>query len=267
MLEIDEDPLCLVAVPTFRRPHFLPRILACFERLDYRNKKMIIINDDPETRYKYREDTNVEIINIDKQVPLAVKRNLFNSWNYDIIFPLDDDDLFLPNRLKNHVTISKRYPDGDFFRNDCFLFVNSGSINKMDKGSSFTNSSFTRNGYFKSGGYTNFNKSNHDDQSIRKNFATHCKMVIFSEPDMIDFVYQFEGNRYHNSYNEDPIMSESIDKETIGERTLVGDINLEADYENYDNIVSLCNKAIKHGRVPVNIMDKGVRYSEVENEK
>ena len=40
------NPRVLVAVPTYGRPQFLPRIIANFDRLQYDNKKLVIINDE-----------------------------------------------------------------------------------------------------------------------------------------------------------------------------------------------------------------------------
>ena len=240
----------LIAVPTFRRPNFLPRILACFDRLDYQNKKMVIINDDPDTKYFYNENPNVEIINIDKHIPLAIKRNIFASWDFDVMFPLDDDDLFLPNRLKNHITQYEIDNDLDLYRNDACIFT-AGHTLKKQTGSSFTNSSFTRKGYFKSGGYTNYDHSNTDDHSISHNFQYNCKTKIISNLEEVDFLYQFDGQRYHNTHNHEVLMNENMINDTLKERLQSGDITLIPDYDGYDNIVNLCNLAIEKGEIPI----------------
>lgn len=254
------DFKCLIAVPTFRRPHFLPRILACFERLDYDNKKMVIINDDPDTKFIYNDDPRVEVINMDKQLQLSVKRNMFNCWDYDVIFPLDDDDLFLPSRIKNHVKFYLENPFLDLFRNRKNFFVNDRKI-KIDNGGAFTNSSYTRKGFFKSGGYTSFEKSNQDDSSLRQNFKTKCECKITDDDQNIDFIYQFEGGRYHNTNNKSVIMDDDMSNKTINQRKESGEILLKPDYETYDNIIRLCEEALIVGELPIQIINNGTNYS------
>lgn len=246
-----EEPLCLIAIPTFRRPQFLPRILACFDRLDYTNKKMVIINDDPDTRFSYNEDPRVEIINIDKQLQLSVKRNLFNCWNYDIIFPLDDDDLFLPDRLKNH---TKAYIDSDYtidlYRNAACYFVYNNKL-QISKTSSFTNSSYSRLGFFKAGGYTGFDKSNHDDVTLASNFRKNCNCHEIEDQSAIDFVYDFGGSRYRNTFNHNIMMDESLINRTISERKFTGDITISPDYATYDTIIGLCRDTQIEKEIPI----------------
>lgn len=257
------DFKCLIAVPTFRRPHFLPRIIACFERLDYDNKKMVIINDDPDTNYVYNDDPRVEIINIDRQLQLSVKRNMFNCWDYDVIFPLDDDDLFLPSRIKNHVKVYSENPSCDLFRNLAVLNVNNHKIKVTSNTSAFTNSSYTRKGFFKSGGYTAFHQSNYDDQCLRENFKAKCDCKIVNDVQDIDFIYQFEGGRYHNTNNKSIIMANDMINRTINQRKKSGKIVLKPDYETYDNIVELCREALVMKELPIEIINNGTNYSKL----
>lgn len=245
-----DEPLCLVAVPTFRRPQFLPRILACFDRLDYTNKKMVIINDDPDTKFIYNDDPRVEIINIDKQLQLSVKRNIFNCWNYDIIFPLDDDDLFLPDRLKNHVKIYAENPTINLFRNTPCYFVYNNKL-QISQSSSFTNSSYTRQGFFKAGGYTSFDKSNHDDIFLANNFRKSCNCLETADLSAIDFVYDFGGSRYRNTFNHNVMMDADLENRTIGERKIYGKVIISPDYEAYDKIMDLCRDVQTEKEIPI----------------
>lgn len=250
---------CLIGVPTFRRPQFLPRIIACFERLNYDNKKMVIINDDIDTKYYYNGNLNIEIVNIDKHLSLAVKRNMFACWDFDILFPLDDDDLFFPNRLKNHVTQYRQNPLLDLYRNRSCIFTN-GTLMKIGDNSSFTNSSFTRAGYFKSGGYTNFSRSNHDDIMLRSNFLDHCKVKIENNPREIDFLYQFDGGRYHNTNIQDKLMSSDMMMRTLKQRSVVGDVELNPDYEVYDNLCQLRDIVVRNLNIDVKTVENGVNF-------
>lgn len=256
---MEEDKKCLIGVSTFRRPQFLPRMLACFDRLDYSNKKMVIINDDSETIYKYEGSSNIEVINIDKHLPLAVKRNLFTSWDFDVYFPLDDDDLFLPERIKNHMREYLDDPTLDLFRNRSCYMVNDFSI-KKSLASSFSNCSFTRTGYFKSGGYTNYHQSNQDDICLRQNFRKNCKVKISENLNCVDFVYQFDGGRYHNTNNSSELMPPQMIQRTINQRIKTGEILIEPDYETYDNINNLCSVVNEIGEIKVKKTEDCVNF-------
>lgn len=241
---MNSNPKCLVAVPTFGRPNFIPRILACFKRLKCDNKKLVIINDDATMKYVL-DDPEVDIINIDKHLPLAVKRNLFLSWEFDIMFPLDDDDLFLPDRMQNHIREYLEDPYLDLYRNQGMLCVLNNSLRHGWK-SSFTNSSFTRTGFMKSGGYTSFDKSNDDDQVLRSNFMNNCVIKVECRSDTTDFIYQWQGVSNHNSFNNESVMEDSRRDRIIGDR-LKSDIiihKLHIDFDVYDNFVNLSKKAL-----------------------
>lgn len=258
-----EEPKCLVAVPTFRRPQFLPRILACFDRLNYTNKKMVIINDDPDTKFIYNDDPRVEIINIDRQLQLSVKRNMFNCWDYDFIFPLDDDDLFLPDRLTNHINVYMSNGNTiDLYRNTSCYLVFANKLQLAPK-SSFTNSSYSKAGFFKAGGYTSYEQSNLDDASLRINFTTKCKCHIIQDDAKIDFVYDYGGSRYRNTHNKESVMSDEFNNRTIKERGNTGEIILTPDYTTYDSIVSLCNKVTKDKPLNVHFANDNAAFFEV----
>lgn len=251
---------CLVGVPTFRRPQFLPRIIACFDRLNYDNKKMVIINDDIDTKYHYNGNSNIEIVNIDNHLSLAVKRNMFACWDFDILFPLDDDDLFLPERLNNHVSKYMEDDKIDLYRNRCHIYVTNSKMRKKLLTSAFTNSSFTRGGFFKSGGYTNFNQSNHDDVTLRKNFLTKCNCKIEVDGSKLDFIYQFDGGRFHNTHNRDVLMSDAVSKRSKQQQTQSGNIELIPDFVNYDNILKLVDETILKGEIDIQVYDNFTSY-------
>jgi hypothetical protein len=243
---MNSDPKCLVAVPTYGRPQFLPRILACFKRLKYTNKKLLIINDDPSCRYIY-DDPEVDIVNIDKHLQLSVKRNLFASWDFDIMFPLDDDDLFLPDRLTNHVEQYIQYPNIDLYRNKVNVLLTNKVIT-TGQGGAFTNSSFSRDGYFKSMGYTGFTQANQDDISLRSNFKKRCNVKIEQNWSKCDFVYQIMDGRYHVTYIKDVIVDDSV----IEKSKITGDIVLSVDYKTYDDIVEMSMDVLEND-TPINI--------------
>lgn len=244
---MNSNPKCLVAVPTFGRQLFLPRVLACFKRLDYDNKRLVIINDDTTVKYFMDSDPEIDIVNMDLHLPIAVKRNMFASWEFDIMFPLDDDDLFLPNRLQNHVREYQEDPYLDLYRNRGMLFIGSNLL-KHGWCSAFTNSSYTRNGFMKSGGYISFNRANHEDILLRESFSRYCKTKRVSDLETTDFIYQWQGVSNHNTFNEEPIMATDKINSIIGDRDKDNPTKhkLHIDYEVYDNFVELSREALSN---------------------
>jgi hypothetical protein len=173
------------------------------------------------------------------------------------MFPLDDDDLFLPKRLIHHILEYDENKDLDLYRNRYCYICNGVNMEAKPFHSSFSNSSFTRRGYFKSGGYTNFNKSNHDDLTLRANFNANCNVKIISDLDTCDFIYQFDGGRYHNTTNHDPLMNEDFKKLALQYKK-TGTIKLSSDFEVYDEIVNIVNDVISTKEpVPITTTNDG----------
>ena len=117
---------------------------------------------------------------------------------------------------------------------------------KHSFGSAFTNSSFTRDGFLKSKGYTSYDKSCNDDIYLRDSFAKHCITKIESILDNTDFIYQWQGVSHHNSHIQSPMMNDEMRYIITGDRDKDNVIinELEIDYEVYDNIVNLAELAM-----------------------
>ena len=141
------EPKVLIAVPTYGRPSYLPRLIASFKKINYNNKKLLIINDDERVKYKLdKEDKEIDICNLDLHLNLSVKRNLFASWDWDIYMPLDDDDMFLPERINNHVKKYEENPDIVCYRNEPAYYFGENRV-YITSYTSFTNHSLKRKGW------------------------------------------------------------------------------------------------------------------------
>tara|TARA_R110001583_G_scaffold43179_3_gene137315 strand:- start:2372 stop:4069 length:1698 start_codon:yes stop_codon:yes gene_type:complete len=252
------NPRVLVAVPTYGRPQFLPRIIANFDRLQYDNKKLVIINDDFRTKYAFNPDSfshtwkNINIVNLEKEIPLRIseKRNLFLDWDWDIIFFLDDDDLFLPDRLINHLKVYSENPNIDVVKNKRFFITYAGELD-LAGGLCTMNFSITREGVEKAGRFNGEIIGSGEDSDWWDKIHNSCNVHYFDDFNSADFIYWFSGSNYHASNS----LSKGTQKEVDGLTRFVGEylvdnnhqkhINLFPDYKSYDSVTKLCNKIKK----------------------
>lgn len=108
-----ELPLVSCLCPTFGRPHVLREAIWCFLQQDYANKELIIVNDHPNPITLDREYPGVRLINLPERFAnLGEKRNYTTRLaRGEILCVWDDDDLYLPWRLKQTVRHLMENPD------------------------------------------------------------------------------------------------------------------------------------------------------------
>ena len=263
-----DNPKVLIAVPTYGRPDYLPRLLASFKELNYDNKKLLIINDDKRIKYKLdKEDPNIDICNMDLHLNLSVKRNLFASWDWDIIMHLDDDDFFLPERINNHLKKYNEDPNLEVYKNDAGFCFSENRISIANY-TAFTNHSMTRKGWFKSLGYTSFERSNFDDQSIHQNVMNRCNYKNECDTENVDFVYWWgnsdDETKYRNTFNADEVKCDFVENAALKsyemfKKNRAGYTVLKSDFECFNNIKTLTRR-LKWGKrqeYPVNMNRSG----------
>jgi len=251
-----DNPKVLIAVPTYGRPDYLPRLLASFKELNYNNKKLLIINDDKRIKYKLdKEDPNIDICNMDLHLNLSVKRNLFASWDWDIIMHLDDDDIFLPERINNHLRIYDETPGTEAYKNEAGFCFSENKI-YISTWTSFTNHSMTRKGWFKSLGYTAFERSNFDDQSIHQNVMNRCNYKNECDTENLDFIYWWgnsdDETKYRNTFNADEVKCDYVENAALKSYEMFkknrdGYTILRPDFECFNNIKTLTRR-LKWGK-------------------
>jgi len=96
---------------TYNRPVLLPELLYCFLQQDYKNKELIIVNDQVNVTYEF-DHPEVKIINLDKRFDnLGDKRNYAKrqiSSDGEYVFWLDDDDIYYPDHLSFLIKIHEK---------------------------------------------------------------------------------------------------------------------------------------------------------------
>jgi glycosyltransferase involved in cell wall biosynthesis len=94
-------PLVSCMMPTFDRRSFVPQAISLFERQDYPNRELVIVDDgtDPigdlipaDPRYRY--------VRLDRRASIGAKRNIAcETAKGDIVIGWDDDDWYAPSRI------------------------------------------------------------------------------------------------------------------------------------------------------------------------
>lgn len=240
----------LVVCPTYGRIPYLGRMLASFLSQDWDDKHLVIINDDKNVTL-HCDYSNVTVINCNKKMTVAEKRNIGVSvGNYDLILPLDDDDIFLPNRISNHIS---KYSDNKAYRNvPCYMIYGDKFLIDISAPNSI---SFKKEEWYNVGGYKILKNSRADDGKIYDDLKNRNILLEENDKDNIDFVYHFGGVNYHLSC----IPHDTIDK--IAHQQLVdmklegGHYWIEPDYNKLNMIHDLVHHyrqinapfKVKHG--------------------
>lgn len=103
-----------IIIPTYKRSEFLERAIESVLNQTYKNIEVIIVDDnEPNSEYRtltgktmlqYGKDNKVRYIKNKKNLGGALARNegIFNSTGDYITF-LDDDDIYLPNKVETQI--------------------------------------------------------------------------------------------------------------------------------------------------------------------
>lgn len=226
----------LAVCSTYGRIPYLGRLLSSFTNQTYDDKHLVIINDDKNVELCCsRKD--VTILNCNQRLTLSDKRNIgISIGTYDIIFPFDDDDIYLPNRMVNHI----QHYDSDVnaFKNTSAYIIYGDKFQDYDSSGLNNDISFRQSEWRRIGGYTTDNIYEDLDlnQRIEGMKVTTCHQCK-------DFVYQFGGVNYHLSNK--PMQFSSFEEIAYKQLESLGLIGkkfwIEPDFEQYNNIMLLKN--------------------------
>lgn len=225
----------LVVCPTYGRIPYLNRMLASFLSQTYDDKHLVIVNDDRNVELCC-EHNQVTCINLNKKILLPQKRNLGIMVGYhDLIMPYDDDDIFLPNRISNHVQKHIENPDKWYYWNMSSYIIYGEKFELA--GCSPNHSSFKRQCWFSVGGYAN-NENIGDDMEFFYKIPYHLKKEI-NDPVLADYVYNFGGINYHASYEKDQRIDEIAYDQILELNLMNKKYWIEPDYEEYNKFITL----------------------------
>ncbi len=119
-----------VVIPTFRRLELLKIAVASVLNQTFKNFEIIIVNDDPAQKSQIENEfssyQNIRVLHHPNPRGGNAARNtgISNSEGYIIAF-LDDDDIWLPDKLEHHVNQHIHSPDVGLVFSDCrYVYFN-----------------------------------------------------------------------------------------------------------------------------------------------
>lgn len=111
----DEKPLISVIITTYRRHDKLNRALESVVQQTYENLEIIVVNDCPQENideYISVKDPRIKTINLEDNLGASEARNQgIKDSNGKYITFLDDDDEYMPNKIKRQVERIQSLPD------------------------------------------------------------------------------------------------------------------------------------------------------------
>lgn len=243
----------LLITPTYGRIRFLSRLLASFLSQTHKDKNLIIINDDKnitlECNYK-----NVICLNFRERLSVSEKRNIgVLSGDYDLYLPHDDDDIFLPNKIKNSIEKHLQH-NVDLYHNSLSYSIYGDEF--LESNSTINNISFTKKGWEQAGGYKKELIKGEDAE-----FLNSVKnKLIEQDKENIDMVYNYGNINYHLSCSSLKNIDEAAEKE-LKELNLYGKIyKIEPNFEKYKIFLRL-EEIYKKERKPIKV--KHISFSNI----
>jgi glycosyltransferase involved in cell wall biosynthesis len=247
----------LLIAPTYGRLPYLGRLVASFASQKYDDKELVIINDDKNIQIMC-EYPGVTCINLTNRILVTHKKNIAVSLGFhDLYMPHDDDDVFLPNRIQNHVNKFKENPDLPLYRNELAYILFGGDFKVSASG--FNCISFTKKAWFEAGGYAHKVASGQDQEFINK---IKSKIVEKNENE-VDYVYNWSGLNYHLSSSKEHDITTIADKQ-LREMGLVGKkFYIQPDFEEYKKFVQL-DEMYKSGRRDLIVNHQGMERGKID---
>jgi len=224
----------LVITPTYGRIPYLGRAVASFLAQDYPDKHMVIINDDKNITLTC-DIPSITIINVNRKLWLDEKRNMgVMAGNQEIIMPYDDDDVMLPTRISNHVAQHKlNGVPAIFYPNQYMIY---GNEFKTTDNSPPNSISFTRDEYYRVGGYGYYIRNSSGDR------AFYNKLNITKMEGPLDFVYMFGGINYHVSGAKDETIEKKAYEQLKSLKLLGGTYDIKPNFPQYKFVADMASE-------------------------
>jgi hypothetical protein len=184
-------PLVSCLMPTFGRiawfPHLVGEALYWFERLDYPNKELVILNTAEKQRL-YCDVPGVRIYNEEWIPSLGKKMNrLVELANGEICLPWEDDDISLPWRAQQAVEMLEHH---DYWNPGLWWYAEAGLSPRADGAGVGHNCCAFRRDVFLNA-YPNLTQG-HDavvDSWAKKNLRWNKKLT--TDPNQISYFYRW----------------------------------------------------------------------------
>lgn len=138
-MEIDREPLVSVIIATYRREESLAKAIHSLQEQSYNNIEIIIIDDNANEEWNskvkevinsFGKDARIKYICNETNQGSAKTRNIgINAAEGEYITFLDDDDVYLPKKIKNQL-IHMVCNDSDYSLTDLALYNENESLSE-----------------------------------------------------------------------------------------------------------------------------------------
>jgi len=96
-------PLISCVMITYKRKKYVKESIKMFQKQDYKNKELIIIDDSPK-RMEQLSEKNVKYYHLPQKKSIGEKRNIgVKKSKGEIIIMWDDDDIYSKDRIRHQV--------------------------------------------------------------------------------------------------------------------------------------------------------------------
>ncbi len=252
----------LVVCITYGRLPFLGRMVASFLNQNYDDKELLIINDDRNVQltchHNNYDESIIHIINLNKRLSLGAKRNLGSAFgNYDLYMPHDDDDIFLPDRISNHVAKHKENPDISLYWNSASYTIYGDNFS-VD-GNSVTAISYKQPAWFECGGYADMGSG--EDQDFYNRMQNK---LIERDLSKVDYVYNWGGINYHATFSSIEDIGNIAESQLRDFGVYGSKYDITPDWYEYDKFC-LLDRLYKQGRRDLLVKHTGLTKIDVSH--
>jgi glycosyltransferase involved in cell wall biosynthesis len=231
---------------TYRRSELLGESIESFLRQDFQGKKeLIILNDEPEQEIVFNHP-DVLIVNLKERLSTVGEKRDFaiKISNNDYIFPWDDDDIMLPNRISHSMRNVQELNLDAYKLSACFT-LNGDTISDHISfhGGLYGSCCFSREKYDQTDGHPKLNTGEDSGFEAKLYSINGIKNKNDCAANLVNniyYVYRWGGVRYHVSTlnNENAL-------EQINERTkdfIKGRIEIKSYWKH--NYVDMCKEVV-----------------------
>ena len=157
--------------------------------------------------------------------------------------PHDDDDVFLPNRISNHVSKHIEHPSINLYRNEA-SYILYGDQFLIDANSPNA-ISYTKKGWLDAGGYPDI--YNGEDQAFYEKMSNK---LIEKKPNYVDYVYNWGGINYHASASSPEDVTKVADRQLHDMGLYGSTYEIVPDWNEYDKFTQL-DRLYKQNNIPL----------------
>ncbi|HEY0737766.1 MAG TPA: glycosyltransferase family A protein [Herpetosiphonaceae bacterium] len=198
---MERTPAVSCICPTYARPELLEEAICCFLLQDYPGpKELIVLNDYAEQTLVF-DHPEVRVINLPRRFrTVGEKRNAGVALaSHDLLFPWDDDDIYLPHRLS--FSMAHFDPKRGFFKPNHAWRLDNGQLHGPEQRRFHASSCWSRACFDAVGGYS-CEGSGHDrlfEERLAHGFPGAITTTAIHPADIF-YIYRWYGTgSYHLS--------------------------------------------------------------------